>query len=233
MGKGNTRRPANKSTDNSRTIRDPAFAARLTQACDGHPHVPAKHNGRLTWIQRELQKRFALKVSIETVRKWFAGEAKPRPNKLERLAQILEIDTAWLSLGIDPSLLPRERKMRSAMVDGAVNVVAGLIQMDGGTPAFPEAEGKNVDLHAIIKGAKYDLHVCLGECKGKSIRFAVPVKYADLLILGIIRRGFTIEILEINADLIEAGTSHGGSIEVVIDEGEMRKRKIESFAQRI
>jgi hypothetical protein len=41
-------------------------------------------------------------------------------------------------MGIDPEFQPHERKLRNAMADGAVNLVAGFIQMDGAYPAFPE-----------------------------------------------------------------------------------------------
>lgn len=221
-----------------KVIRDPDFAKRLDQACDGHSHVPPKHSGRLTWVQRELSGRFDEDVSVETVRKWFAGEAKPRPDKLAKIAQLLEVDVAWLSLGIDPSMAPRERKVRNAMVDGAVNLVAGLIQMDGGHPAFPvegdkAAQKNHVDLHAIIKGAKYDLHISLGEQDGKNVRFSVPTTYEAVVVLGVVKDGFNIQIVEIPAELIEAGERHGGSITVVMDEAVVKSRRVESFKTRL
>jgi len=233
-----TRKPAVAEVTPPRVIRDPEFAKRLSQACDGYTHVPPLHSGRLTWVQRELLSRFKEDVSVETVRKWFAGEAKPRPDKLAKLAQLLEVDVAWLSLGINPDLEPRERKARNAMADGAVNLVAGLIQMDGGYPAFPEegdkaAQKNHVDLHAIIRGAKYDIHVSLGELDGRNIRFVVPTTYESVLVLGVVKRGFKIEIFEITPEVIAAsGERRGGSIEVILDEVEARLRKIESFKSR-
>lgn len=215
-----------------RLIREPAFAGRFQQACDNHLMVPAKHNGRLTWIRRELIERFQEDVSVETIRKWFAGEVKPRPEKLSKLAQLLEVDVAWLSLGVDSDLQPRERRVRNAMAEGVVNVVAGLIQMDGSSPAFPEGGDKNVDLHAIIKGAKYDIHASLGKLSGRSMRFSVPTKYQDLLVLGVIRRGFSLEIVELPAEVIKTGRRHGGSIEVTIDAEKHSLKRIESFAER-
>lgn len=220
-----------------RIIRDPEFAKRFDQACDGYPMVPPKHSGRLTWIQRELVSRFNEKVSVETVRKWFTGEAKPRPEKLAMLAQMLQVDVAWLSLGVDPDLQPRERRARNAMADGAVNLVAGLIQMDGGYPAFPEETGKSaqrnhVDLHAIIKGAKYDFHVSLGATEGKRIRFVVPVSCADVVVLGVIKNGFAIEIVELTPEMIEAGERRGGSVEVFV-ERDAKLKRIETFQVRL
>lgn len=162
----------------------------------------------------------------------------PRPDKLAKIAQLLEVDVAWLSLGVDHSLQPRERKVRNAMADGAVNVIAGLIQMDGGHPAFPESSDKDaqknhVDLHAIIKGAKYDLHISLGEVEGSNIRFAIPTTYDQVLVLGVVKRGFEIDVFEIPAESIEAGQRHGGSIEVVVAEADARQRRIESFKNRL
>lgn len=231
-----TRAPASEAP--ARVIREPDFARRLDQACDGHSQVPPKHSGRLTWVQRELSGRFKEDVSVETVRKWFAGEAKPRPDKLAKIAQLLEVDVAWLSLGVDQNMQPREQKVRNAMADGAVNLVAGLIQMDGGFPAFPaegdkSAKKNHVDLHAIIKGAKYDLHISLGTPDGKDWRFSVPTTYETLVVLGVVKDGFNIQIVEIPAETIESGERHGGSITVVMDEVEAKMRRVESFKTRL
>lgn len=38
-------------------------------------------------------------VSAETVRKWFAGEAKPKGDRVRHLASILEVDWIWLEMG--------------------------------------------------------------------------------------------------------------------------------------
>lgn len=219
-----------------RIIRDAAFAKRFEQACDAHSQVPAKHSGRLTWIQRQLETKFKEKVSVETVRKWFAGEAKPRPEKMEKLAQLLEVDMVWLSLGVDDGLQPRERRARNAMADGAVNVVAGLIQMDGGYPAFPEptdkkAVEKHVDLHSIIKGAKYDFHVSVGETNGKKVRFVVPSLLDNVIVLGIVKTGFAFEILELTGEIIGQGDRRGGSIEIVVDQDKLPK--IADFRSRL
>lgn len=222
-----------------RVIRDPLFARRLEQACESHPHVPPLHSGRQTWIQRELLSRFNEEISVETVRKWLAGEARPIQARMGKLAQLLEVDVAWLSLGIDPALEPRERRARNAMADGAVNLVAGLIQMHGGHPAFPDeadtlAQKHNVDLHAIIRGGKYDIHVSLGEEDGDRLRFTVPTTHEFVVVLGVVLRGFAVEIFEITPELIEAaGQRRGGSITVAVKPGDHGLRRIESFRSRL
>jgi hypothetical protein len=221
----------------ARVIRDAEFSRRLRQACDAASQAPAGH-GRLTWIQRVLQKKFDESVSLETVRKWFAGEVKPRPEKLKKLAQLLEVDHAWLSLGVDPDLQPRDHQARNARVDGSINLVAGLIQMDGGSIAFPDEADKealknHIDLHAIIKGAKYDFHISPGEVDGRKVKFAVPANCGAAIVLGLIKRAFIVEIVEITPELISTGARRGGSFEVLIELGKSNPRKIESFKSRL
>lgn len=219
-------------SSNTRVIRDADFAKRLTQACDALSLIPPKHSGRQSWIQREMTKA-GEEISSETVRKWFQGEAKPRPDKVAKLAQILQVDVSWLSLGVGAAVEPRQRRVRNAMADGAVNLVAGLIQMDGGHPAFPEAKDTPVDLHAIIKGAKYDLHVSLGEIEGKAAVFAVPARHEDVLVLGVLRRGMTIDIVEITNEMIDTGKPAAGGINVTVSLADVEKHRISGFANRL
>lgn len=213
-----------------RPIRDPAFARRLEQAADLHPHCPPKHRGRLDWVRERLAEKGET-VSNETVRKWFAGEAKPRPDKGALLAEIMQVDVAWLQMGIDVQFTPREKKVRNALAEGAVNVVAGLIEMDGGHPAFPEEDGP-VDLHAIIKGAKYDLHVSAGERDGKMLRFVVPSIRENVIVLGLVRDGLALEIYEIAEDVIEKhGNIRGASTDVSAPPSKLRP--IRGFSERL
>lgn len=211
-----------------RLIRDPEFAKRIESAANGHNLCPAMHSGRLTWVQRELKSRFGEEISVETVRKWFAGEAKPRPEKTAMLAELFQVDVAWLQIGVQADLTPRERKQRSDMAEGAVNLVAGLIQMDGGHPAFPDTTG-TVDLHAIIRGAKYDLVIRLADESGG---FSVPVDHTDTIVLGVVKQGFAVEVYEIPEDVIERdGVRRGGSIEVKVPLKKLRR--IDTFTQRL
>lgn len=213
-----------------RIIRDAGFAQRFEMACDSHAHCPPLHQGRLRWIVDQFAERFGETITTETARKWRFGEAKPRQDKNALLAQILEVDPTWLYMGIDPELEPKERKARNAMADGVVNVVAGIIQMDGGNPAFPDedddrATKENVDLYAIIKGAQYAFHVCMADGDGN---FAVPTRHSAVTVLGVTRKGMAFEIVELPAEVIAAGRKRGGSIEV-----SQKGRKITSFARRL
>jgi transcriptional regulator with XRE-family HTH domain len=219
-----------KAPTYEKIIRDPEFAKRLDSACEASGLCPPLHRGRLTWVQNELKRHFKETVSVETVRKWFAGEAKPRPEKVARLAQILQVDVSWLSLGIDKGMAPRELKARGREIDGAVNIVAGLIEMDGSHAAFASDsdQKRGVDIHAIIRGAKYDFHVTVGD-EGV---FRVPVKREGLVVLGLVKRGFTAEIYEISDTVIERhGSNKGGMVEVKLPPS--RLKKIESFTERL
>ena len=81
-----------KTVAPERIIRDPEFGRRLDSACDANGICPPLHKGRLTWVQHELKRHFKEDVSVETVRKWFAGEAKPRADKVAKLAELLRTD---------------------------------------------------------------------------------------------------------------------------------------------
>src|SRR4051794_7240350 len=71
------------------------FAHRLTQCADFNPHVPSLGRGRLTFVGEKLASRGA-QVSLEAVRKWFSGQAIPRREYQELLAELLQADVRWL-----------------------------------------------------------------------------------------------------------------------------------------
>lgn len=212
----------------ARVIRDEPFARRFMQACDAHRECPPLHHGRLAWVRDEFENRFKETVSLESVRKWSIGETKPYAGRMDLLAQLLEVPVEWLHLGAENGLSAREKKARNAMASGATNLVAGLIQLDGGHPAFPDEEGA-VDLHAIIKGAKYDFHISVADEDGN---FRVPVDHDRLIVLGVVRDGFSFEIYEIPTDVIdEYGERKGRALEVAVDLSKLNR--IEGFDRRI
>lgn len=151
----------------------PDFARRMQQACDGNPNVPPVNYGRLGWFSSEIEKRFGKQVTIETVRKWFAGETIPRPQMMGYLAAVLEVDHAWLAVGKATEMTEKQQRVRNAVADGAVNLIAGMIQICGGYPAFPtendrRAKESKIDLYAVIKGAQYAFHVAMGDPHGRT-----------------------------------------------------------------
>ncbi len=219
------------------------FARRFELAADANPSVPPLHYGRLNWFVDELKKRFDTSIKKETVRKWFAGEAMPRHEKLVQLAQILAVDPAWLSLGTDPEVPEKERKLRNAAADGIVNVLAGYVAMSGGHPAFPlendeRAKKLRIDLYAVIKGAQYPMSVVLGEKDDGNWRFAIPVEaVGEAVIVGAKRTSeFCCEFLEIDSEAIpQHGRRRGEAYHLVIPEGQEDGpwRKITSFSDRL
>ena len=212
----------------TKVSRDHQFSLRLRKACDDNPQIPPYNRGRQAWVRTQLAERFGVSVSNETVSKWFTGVARPRPDKVRVLAQLIEVDEAWLALGVAPDVQPRERKLRNAMADGAVNVLAGFVQMCGGHPAFPEEDGAaarggaHVDLYAIIKGAHYSFHVALGQEAGpNTYRFVIPYGYEELIVIGLVQREpLVCDFLELAHDMIEKhGVRRGGAVEVTIANG--------------
>lgn len=91
------------------------FAQRLKLACD-RGNVPALHHGRQRWVRDQLANQQADTVSPETVRKWFAGEAKPKEDRVRHLASILNVDWVWLEMGTGSM-----EKRSSAQDDGSTD----------------------------------------------------------------------------------------------------------------
>lgn len=212
-------------------IEHKAFAQRMAQACDGNTNVPPPNFGRLQWFVDQMDERFGAKTTPETIRKWFAGETLPRPKSLHQLAEILQVDEAWLALGHAPELDQRQQKLRNAEADGVVNVVAGFIQMCGSNPAFPEpsdkrAQREHIDLYAIIRGAQYAFHVALE----KDGRFAIPAGAEETFVVGVVRTSdLTCDFVEVDVDAIAAGRRKGGFIEVE----NAGLKQIRTFAERL
>lgn len=221
-------------------VRDSAFAKRLDKACDGHAHVPAYGQGRQTWIRAQLG------VSVEAVRKWFSGEARPRPELMKRLANLLEVDEAWLSLGINPEVDPKERRARNAEADGAVNVLAGFIQMNGGHPAFPsdsDQRASYVDLYAIIRGSQFAMHVSLAQQSSEGVYvFRVPPEFGECTVIGVIHLyPLRCVFIHMTQELIQKHkVRRGGCFEVTVQKvngefqtGDDKWPRIQSFAERL
>lgn len=201
-------------------IRHPEFADRLNKTADLNPNVPPMRSGRLTYVQGELSKR-GQDVSLESVRKWFSGEAMPHKDRSEHLAEILKVDSAWLMFGTEGQETPGQRRARNAMADGAVNFVAGIAQMDGAVVAFPEEDDRyalaqHVDLQAIIRGANYPIHVIVAEERENQTVFSVPTDLRNTVPIGVLRlEGFNFAVYEITDEAIELGTpGTRGKIEV-------------------
>lgn len=202
-----------------RTIRDPAFAARFDKACKSMgDRIPSY--GRLAWIAQNFETRFNTPITLETVRKWMAGETRPRHEKMTILAEMLEVDEAWLALGVSPEARPSEKQARRATARGGVNVVAGIIQMAGGALAFPDpddmrAKEDGVHIYAIRDGVQYRIHVVLAEQQlPDTYKLVIPVEAQHSSILGLIRRNETyFDLIDIDYEkAAELGENKGGFV---------------------
>ncbi|QPC91508.1 hypothetical protein [Mesorhizobium sp. INR15] len=219
-------------------IAHPEFGRRLERACDGNPDVPQLNHGRLGWFTDQLAKH-NVKVSVETIRKWFAGETRPRHLAMIALARILTVDESWLTTGKSPEFTDTQRKMHNVVAGGAVNLVAGFIQMDGGHPSFPDendslSTASKIDLYAIIRGAHYRFHIntVLGE-DGEQYFLVPHAAREGAIVLGVVpMKGFAVRIYELDWDTIEkVGTRKSHAFEVKLEGSTFKE--IKSFADRL
>jgi hypothetical protein len=207
----------------------------MLRACDGNRQIPAPNEGRLRWFKEQFGAS-GHNVSMETVRKWFAGMTVPRQKLLQPLADILQVDAGWLSAGTSENVTMSEKRLRTLSSKGAVNIVAGFIQMDGGQAALPKssdefAHEKSIDLHAIIRNAKYDLTIVTSV----ENRISVPVSASENVILAVIREpapGFSVTIIELDWEPdVGIGKYENGAY--LLDGNSMQGRAVESFRERL
>lgn len=159
-------------------LRDPKFAKRLEIACENQPLAPVGH-GRQAWLRRRLADDFGLVVTNETTRKWFGGVAKPRPKAMAAVAKVLSVDVNWLTFGEEPEVTLRDRKKSSALANGAVNLVAGHIQLAGGNIYFPDEKQDDYnDVYAVVRGKHHAVNVVLGTVMSM-FKVSVPTRAFD------------------------------------------------------
>lgn len=161
---------------------DKGFAKRLNTACDGHPHIPAYGQGRQSWFKDTLG------VSHEAVSRWFSGASRPRPMKMRELARVLEVDEAWLALGITPELDPAYTRLRNTQGEGASNAFMGLAQLNGARVALPDDKDPRVafvDFYAVFRGQQVPFHVGLAtEIAAGTYKLTIPKQYDQCITVG-------------------------------------------------
>lgn len=201
-----------------------SFAQRLKTACDNHTIIPAYGHGRQVWIATRI------KVSQEAVRKWFTGESVPRSAKVTALAKLLEVDEAWLALGVEPEQDRKEKSASAARSDGAIYAVFGMLTMAGAHCAFPgpkDSRREFVDFYVIMKGVPLSIHVCTGrEATKNEFEFILPNEYADVRCLGFVPGdGMRFRVLNFDADTVGKHLQRRGSgfaLQVEKDGGNFR-----------
>ena len=219
-------------------VRYKDFARRLELSCDGKSEIPPVHFGRYKWIAEQWQAKFGKSMTPEGVRKWFAGISRPRHNEMALLASLLNVDPAWLASGVNNRIEERELRLRAAVSNGVINVVAGFVQMDGGHPAFPQdddadAEERHINLYAIIRGAKYSFTIVSAIEGTDGLEFPVPIEAKNNVILGVVRdAGTSVRIYELDWEKIDTiGVNAGGRVLVSADAAEWRL--ISGFSERL
>lgn len=163
------------------------FVLRLKQSCDESKLIPPPHKGRQQVIAERLG------VAPEAVSKWFKAVSMPRPDKMERLAELLQVDQSWLAFGISPEMDRAERKAHSRQVDGAVMLVMGLITLAGAHVGFPSPKDMRagyVDFYLTWRGSVYPAHVSLAVEKSKNTyEVLLPKEYADVRCITVLPKG--------------------------------------------
>jgi hypothetical protein len=178
------------------------FARRLNQACDDLGTVPPHGQGRQVFFARKL------KVSQEAVRKWFAGEARPRVRMLVELAKILNVDPAWLSFGVEPMMTNPEKKMYQKKTEGVVYLALGMSMLSGGScarPADGDPRKEFVDYYMILDGEQIAIHTSLGREVGPNeVEFMLPREYEQVRNLGIVySKGAKLHMVDLKTDLVD------------------------------
>lgn len=177
------------------------FSKRLAQACDDSQLIPPYGQGRQAFVAKRL------KVTQEAVRKWFSGDSRPKPKKMQQLAALLEADEAWLALGVKPEMDRREKRAHGEQSEGAVFFLFGLCTMAGATCAFPQNSGDGpVDFYAIYKGVQYPIHVSVARETSKNVHeFYLPKGYGEVRCIGVIPMSHTrFHLVHLKHTLVDA-----------------------------
>lgn len=201
---------------------DPELAKRMEIAFNNHPRAPEMNMGRLSWLRNEL-KLHGLEVTMQTVHRWYHGNARPRLKKLKILSQALGVDPAWLAHGSVPELEAVRASNKPVVFEGVQNCVMGFIQMSGSQCAVPEMDDPNrgyVHFYAIIKGRQHKMHVLRPSYNedGDEFEFKLPTDHDKCVVLGAIDLGATcLSVVHLSKELIAANikkTPTGSTITV-------------------
>lgn len=72
------------------------------------------------------------------------GLSRPREDNVRALAKLLQVDEVWLTLGRKPSASAEQVAAEATRASGAVLLVAGLIEVNGGRVTFPSKDERGV-----------------------------------------------------------------------------------------
>ena len=226
-------------------IRHPDFGARLHEAADMSPSVPPKGEARYGEIARIMRLK-GEEVHSETIRKWFAGEMRPRSEgKLKVLAEALKVDYAWLASGRNPAAaagitagaidrVEVGRSERQLPPESAL--VRALVELSGATLATSAgADSSGVDFEALKGRVFYRFRVVEGRLDGDGYLFTVPKVQAGVLIFGLVWLGdMKFRVFELDPEKAAAdGMRRGTSFEIRISAEAPEHAEILSFEDRL
>lgn len=185
------------------------FAKRLAQACKENIDIPAHGKGQQTYLAEKMG------VSQEAVRKWFAGESRPKQPTMRKLASVLNVDYVWLALGTSHGEI-EQRRAAAGRQDAAVYALAGYVIEKGYNMAF-SSEGTEHDMDAIGYGVHRVIVVRAAASPSKnkwSVRF--PLASMELTNIAAMRRNdasFAYDFIWLtHRELTEHGFREGNDI---------------------
>ena len=185
------------------------FEVRLAQACRENVDIPPHGKGQQTYLAEKM------KVSQEAVRKWFAGESRPKQPTMRKLAATLGVDYVWLALGTSHGEIEK-RRAAAGRQDSAVYALAGYVIERGYNMAFAGSDADH-DIDAIGHGVHRVIVVRSAEHQGRNkwtVRF--PLATMELLNIAALRKNdalFAYDFLCLTAqELTEHGFREGNDI---------------------
>jgi len=174
---------------------DLEFARRLERACnDLAAIVPEPGHGRLGVLAD------AVGVSQEAVRRWFAGDARPRPAKMAKLSKFLQCDEAWLSLGVKTDMRPQDKNLFARATEGASHYVLGKAMIEGNACSTPDEHDPRrpfVDFYLIRSGSQMPVRASIAKATTPGaglFEFVVPRQYKGVAQVGIVSMNYDAEI---------------------------------------
>lgn len=196
-----------------------SFARRMKQACDAKEATPALNDGRLVWIKTKMAAE-GHDVSLQTVMRWYYGAAMPRQKKLISLAKILGVSPSWLALGREDRSRV-DTTARRISPEGAVNALAGHMQMAGVPCAFPERgdpRAETIHFYSIIEGRQHPIYATPAnpDQKGHQVVFQVPGNHSKALVLVVLSVDQkTIEVWHVPTESIDNAAERDSDMKTV------------------
>jgi transcriptional regulator with XRE-family HTH domain len=188
------------------------FARRLVKACENNPVVPEKGKGMQVWLAGKMD------VSQEAVRKYMEGLARPRPDKMTKLAKLLSVDESWLALGVNPEMDQKGVRQYKNRVEAAGYLAFGVFMSNNYTCAFGPEGNEAVDFFAIKGGQQKAVAVTTARERSKGVwLFPVKPTYEQTVNIVVVPlRSTLFEFVYLDhAGIADHGDYKGGTIEVV------------------